>query len=660
MHVAHICDCERTGRSRRPPRGRYCRENLQGPIPLFRNQILCPKQPSPVNYLPMRTSPGLIRLCAFVAILISVTPALASAYNAHPKLVVVIVIDQFRGDYLERYRDQFGDGGFRLFLDRGAYFSDCYYDYANTRTAPGHATLFTGTYSSGHGIISNEWWDPKKKKQVTSVDDENARVVGVVSQGPGASPHNLLSSTLGDELKLATQGKARVFGISLKDRAAILPAGFAGDGAYWIDKNTGAWITSTYYRNELPGWVKSFNESKRAEKYLNKEWKDSAGNVLRTTSPDAKRKSFYDVVGATAFANDYELEFARELVIYEHLGAGPATDLLSVSLSANDILGHEVGPDSPQMQAMALALDRQLADFFAFLGQRVGLANVWIALSADHGVAPLPEVASKLKVPALNLDTKKTQTELNAILNAKLSPGRSASYIASFDYPLVWINDEAFNALKMKEEDAERAVGEAMKQAGMRGYFTRTQLALGAVPNTDLARKYLHAYAPTGGWYVMGVPAPFVVGSLSGTDHASPYSYDRHVPLAFYGLAFQPGTYHQRAEPVDLAVTLASLLGINAPSQATGRVLWEAVAQKRTEGDHRPASRNPLPPKPASDHVEPASLALAPRFSTSPASALRDTDCATRSIVGCYSKQPSARDESAPSKAHLTMPGGAQ
>ncbi len=181
-----------------------------------------------------------------------IASAFASAYNARPKLVVIIVIDQFRGDYLERYRDQFGDSGFRMFLDRGAYFTDCNYDYANTRTAPGHATLFTGTYTSGHGIVANEWWDPQKKKRVTSVEDEGNKLVGVASGGPGASPHNLMSDTLGDELKLATGGKARVFAVSLKDRAAVLPAGFSGDGAYWIDPKSGDWITSTYYRPDLP------------------------------------------------------------------------------------------------------------------------------------------------------------------------------------------------------------------------------------------------------------------------------------------------------------------------------------------------------------------------------------------------------------------------
>src|SRR5271156_2365585 len=199
----------------------------------------------------------------------SIPGGFASAYNAHPKLVVVIVIDQFRGDYLERYRDQFGDGGFRLFLDHGANFTDCNYDYANTRTAPGHATLFTGTYTSGHGIVANEWWDRRKKKRVTSVEDDTTKLVGTGADraAPGASPHNLLSDTLGDELKLATGGKARVFAISLKDRAAVLPGGFAADGAYWIDPKSGAWITSTYYRSDLPKWALDFNSGNRAAKY---------------------------------------------------------------------------------------------------------------------------------------------------------------------------------------------------------------------------------------------------------------------------------------------------------------------------------------------------------------------------------------------------------
>jgi arylsulfatase A-like enzyme len=252
-------------------------------------------------------------------------------------------------------------------------------------------------------------------------------------------------------------------------------------------------------------------------------------------------------------------------------------------LSANDILGHNAGPDAPEMQAMALAMDRQLAGFFDFLGHQIGLANVWIALSADHGIAPLPKVAVGMHLPAATLPGDKMRVQLNGVLSTRLS--HPAEYLKGVDYPVAWLNSDAFASLKMKEEDAERDVGEAMTQAGLRAYYTRSQLARGDAPNTEIGLKYLHSYSPIGGWYVLGVPAPYTIGFPGGTDHATPYTYDTHVPLAFYGIPFQPGTYRTHAEPVDLAVTLASLLGINAPTHAIGRVLVEALAPPRRLGN---------------------------------------------------------------------------
>jgi predicted AlkP superfamily pyrophosphatase or phosphodiesterase len=550
----------------------------------------------------MRPSSGsaATRFALTLAILCSVAfvvPSFASAYNGHPKLVVVIVIDQFRGDYLERYRDQFGDSGFRLLLDHGAYFPNCNYNYSNTRTAPGHSTLFTGAYSNGHGIAANEWWDQKKKRMVTSVEDDTTKLVGIPGSKIGASPHNLLADTLGDELKLATQGKSRVFAVSLKDRAAVLPGGYAGDAAYWIDPKSGVWVTSTYYRDDLPKWVQDFNSS-RPPKYWDREWKDSQGVVLRSTAhrtgKDGSDAGFYDVVGSTTFANEYEFEFARELMVYENVGRGPATDLLSISLSANDILGHQVGPDSPEMQQMALDLDRELADFINFLGHQIGLVNVWIALSADHGVSSLPDTVKKLRIPSANLDATKLEAQINAAMTAKFSPGHPAAYV-KLDYPLAWLDQDAFAAAHVHEHDAEVAVGEAMKQAGSRDYYTKSQLAMGVAPNTALGRKYLNSYSPEGSWYVMGVPDIYTVGPGKGTDHTSPYSYDTHVPLAFYGLPFQAGTYRTSAEPVDLAATLASLLGINAPSHSVGRVLIEALAPSHHSSNPVPASGESRP-----------------------------------------------------------------
>ncbi len=526
--------------------------------------------------------------------------AYASAYNGHPKLVVVLVIDQFRADYLEHYRDQFVEGGFRLFLDRGASFTECNYQYANTRTAPGHATLLSGAYSDGHGILANEWWDPQRKRMVTSVEDDATRLVGTPGNERGASPRNLMASTLGDELKLASGGKSRVYGIALKDRAAVLPAGFAADGAYWIDHQTGAWVSSTYYRAQLPKWVSDFNSSNRAAKYWDRDWRDGEGNVLRSTAhrrgKNGSEVGFYEVVGSTPFASEYEFEFAKELVLYEQLGGGPATDLLTISLSANDILGHQVGPHSPEVEAMTLATDRQLAEFFNFLGHQIGLANVWIALSADHGVAPLPSVASKLRIPGAYLDASALAAKINKTLSAHIPGPSGRDFLRSFDYPNAFLNEEAFAAAHMNEEAAERAVGEAMEQAGLRGYFTRAQLARGDAPHTELGRKYLHSYSPEGGWYVLGVPTPFSVGGSKGTDHATPYTYDTHVPLLFYGLPFLPGVFRTPAEPVDLAVTLASLLGINAPTHAVGRVLSEALAPPHhAQNSSPPAERTPGP-----------------------------------------------------------------
>ncbi len=520
--------------------------------------------------------------------------ASGSAYNAHPKLVVVIVIDQFRGDYLERYRDQFGDGGFRLFLDHGAYFTDCSFDYANTRTAPGHSTLFTGAYTDGHGLLANDYWDFKNKRAIPFVEDDKTKLVGVPGDKAGSSPHNLMADTLGDELKLATQGRARVFGISLKDRAAVLPAGYAGDAAYWIEPKSGLWVTSTYYRSDLPKWVQDFNSSNRAAKYWDRDWKDAQGNLLRSTAhrkgKDGSDEGFYEVIGSTPFGNEYEFEFAKELVVYENLGSGPVTDLLAISLSPNDILGHQGGPDAPEMKTMALALDRELADFFNFLGHQIGLANVWIALSADHGISALPETAKAMHIPAASMDGANLDGQINTALAAKFSPGSAAAYV-KMEYPIAWLNEEAFTAVQVKERDAETAAGEAMKRAGLRDYYAKWQLAEGAVPNTVLGRKYLNSYSQEGGWWVMGVPDPYTIGPAHGADHTSPYTYDTHVPLAFYGLPFQTGVYRTHAEPVDLAPTIASLLGINAPTHSRGRVLTEAVAPPHSAVNSKESQR---------------------------------------------------------------------
>ncbi len=524
----------------------------------------------------MRAS--LKRTCGVLALLLVLAATgFSSAYDARPRLIVMIVVDQLRGDLLERFHDQFGPAGFRLLTDRGAYFPSCYYDYADTRTAPGHATLLTGAYADGHGIMSNRWWDAQTNRFVTPVEDARMHVLG--AEGGGESPKNLLASTLGDELKLATGGKARVFAVALKQYAAVLGGGHSGDAAYWITDD-GSWVTSSYYRSALPQWVSGFNASSRAEKYWNREWKNASGEVLWRTQRRAGG-NFYNTVGPSPFSADYELDFARELIANEKLGTGRATDLLVISLSGFDEQGHATGPDSPQVAANALALDKQLADFFSFLGQRLGLANVWIALSADHGVAPMPEYTKELRAAdTVRYDRRKMVEDINRQLSAKLTPGRSTQFVVGFDPPTLFLNREAFPN-RDDEQAAEQAVGELAEKSGMRGFFTHFQLARGEVPATATGRIYLHSAGPQQGWYVMTIPPVFAVSNVGhATDHGSPYSYDRHVPLALFGFPFVPGTYRTPAEPVDLAPTLASLLGINAPSHSVGRVLTEALHQE--------------------------------------------------------------------------------
>ena len=554
-----------------------------------------------------------------------------SAYAGHPKLVVVIVIDQFRGDYLDRYRADFVQGGFNLFLEHGAVFTNCNYDYASTRTAPGHATLLTGAYADKHGILANDYWDPEqalvkdakgdscgkvpfvwdKDKKPVWLSESSKQPPESVCMPGSASPHNLQAATLGDELKQATQGRSRVYAVSLKERAAVFPGGFSANGAFWPDETTGAWTTSTYYypdSSKAPEWIKAYNDrgcggpcAAKMRENAKAEYMafPPATKQLLFKPEDFDNKSFYEGTGFTTAANQYEIDFAEQLIQNEQLGQRKdgATDLLLVSLSANDMLGHRVGPDDPAMKHMALEIDQQLSAFFADIGNRVGLAQTVLALSADHGVAPIPALAKQQGLPAAGYraDCRESdkdkkgclREELNLALEGPLSKRVSSAalrghhpFVVSLDYPIAWLSQPAFQQLGMTEQEAEEAVGTAMMnlrmEHGFRGFYTRAQLAKGDVPPNETGRRYLHSYAPAKTWYVYAVSAPYTTGGTSGTDHASPYNYDTHVPLAFYGAAFRPGVYPGHSEPVDLAPTLSSILGINAPSSSIGRVLTEA------------------------------------------------------------------------------------
>lgn len=552
----------------------------------------------------------------------------ASAYNAQPKLLVILVIDQFRADYLQRYRADFQGNGFNLFLDRGAYFPDCYYDYANLETASGHATLGTGAYTDGHGIPDDQWWDLSRntKRPITSVEDPRYSIVGLpantsVSALEGASPRNLLATTIGDQVRLATQGESKLYGVSLKDRAAILLSGQTANGAFWIDPQSGRFVTSTYYMPILPAWATTFNESG-----LDEDARQSAG------VPDSA--PFFQAVGPTDAAIEYELDFAEALIQGEKLGTGDTTDVLTISISSTDILGHRVGPDSPEQRQLIDQLDRNLNDFFGWLNDNVpgGLKNVWIALSADHGVAPVPATAQQLGVPAATLQMEPFIAALNKSMNDRFSPNQHLEYLLPHQYlPYIALNIPMFERDGIDESEGERAVQNAMpaalatllpdsakeldskvKPSATRlppeprifRTFTRMQMASmqPGLPPTAFGRLIANSYSPYGRWYVMVILDPYQTQEQKGgATHFSPWSYDRHVPLAFFGSGFTAGVYRGRVQPVDLAATLASALGVNQPSASIGKILTTALApeparpaatrhRSRKSRKHRPAA----------------------------------------------------------------------
>jgi predicted AlkP superfamily pyrophosphatase or phosphodiesterase len=550
----------------------------------------------------------LASLVAFLFLVLLPAIASAQAYVGRPKLIVIVVIDQFRGDYLNRDQSKFKGRGFRLFMNEGAWFTDCYYDYANTKTAPGHATIGTGAYTDGHGIEANEFWDASRSydHKVSSVEDERYQLVdlpassipanqpGAPDSAPtfviGSSPRNLRATTLGDELRLATNGRSRVYGVSLKDRAAILPAGQSANGAYWIDNSSGHFTTSTYYMQHLPEWAKAFNSS------------DRPAQAAREALVEGTTQ-FFDLVGRMPAANSYELDFAKALITGEKLGQNGVTDLVVVSLSPNDIQGHQFGPDSDSEEQMILSLDRDLDSFNSWLDKTVGLQNVWLALTADHGVAPIASDAARLGIDSALVDMQAAYTKINAELNERYTKGQAVQYLMpGVDLPYIVLDRRAFEKAGVEEKKAEETVASLLREAvaaqapqavgplplqhrlppapQVVGTYTRLELAHGQLPPSDWGRLLAHSYAEHGNWYVMLVLGAYQmegVPSYYGTTHFSPWSYDRHVPLAFYGAPFVPGEYHERTAPVDLAATFASLAGINQPSASVGRVLIEAV-----------------------------------------------------------------------------------
>ena len=502
-----------------------------------------------------------------------------------PKLVVILVIDQLRYDYLERFRPQMVEGGFKRLLG-GANFVNCRYDYAVVFTCPGHASLFTGAYSNVHGVIGNEWFDASRGRKVYCVEDADTKQVGG-SAGPGYSPRNLIGSTIGDELRIASGFQSRVIAISLKDRSAVVPGGHTANAAYWYDGESGQFVTSSYYMPELPAWVSHFNSAEPAKAYCGKPWQalpetpQAGGKVLRQAYLDPSQRcpnrDFLAWLRNSPFMNAIELRFASQAIKNEGLGQRSATDLLAISLSVNDSIGHAFGPYSDEVADTTLRTDRDLADFFGELDKMIDLDNVWIALSADHGAAPTPKFIKEHHLGLGNAVISTVRDAVEKALSQSYGPDQWVQDITSF---CVTLNKSTLKKHQAEESKVSALAAEAASSMpGVSAAFTRTQVLTGTLPRSPLGRKATNSFngQRSGDVFLILDPYALPVAGETGSSHGAPWTYDTQVPLVLWGTAFKPGIYATPCEPIDLAPTLAVALGLTQPSGAQGKPLTAAL-----------------------------------------------------------------------------------
>ena len=526
-----------------------------------------------------------------------------------PALVVVLVIDQFRADYLVRFRPHFVEDGFRLLTERGANFTECHFRHSVTKTACGHAVLATGVHADVHGIIANDWIDRDTMLRVGCVEDRTVSVIGletppgarVARTGPvGVSPRGLTVPTVADLLKESTGGRARVFGLSSKERSAIILGGRRADAAYWMDK--GRMVTSSFYMAELPAWVRAFNGSGRIEAYFGRTWDrllpaaayeaiqgadDVPGESTELSLPRTFPKKidgggptlgagFYDSFESTPFKSEVLVEFARQLVEREELGRRGVTDFLGLSFSTNDTVGHSYGPDSHEVMDITLRTDRMLADFFRFLDRHVGLANCLIVLSADHGAPQLPELL-KARDPAADagrIDLTLVLRTCQAALDGKFGPAPEGKRWITSDATALLFYRDTLAAKNVAAADAERVVRDALLTLPfVAAAYTRTQLAAGDAPG-EVGAAMLRSFHAARSADVIYQPKPNWFDRRTGVNHSTPYRYDTHVPLVWFGAGVPRGERPERVGVDDAAPTLLGLLGLPPAPQMRGKNLF--------------------------------------------------------------------------------------
>lgn len=511
------------------------------------------------------------------------------------KLVVGVVVDQMRNDYIYRYWNRFGKGGFKRLVSGGFYFRNAHYNYTPTYTGPGHASIYSGTTPRTHGIIANNWHIRGNAKEIYCVEDSSVKTVGAANKSGNMSPKNLLSTTIGDELRISSNNRAKVFGISIKDRSAILPAGHAANGAFWYDDETGNFVSSTWYLNELPAWVKNFNDKKTPKSYLQKGWStlypiETYSNSLQDgnryeTAPNKKEnpvfpynyssyieKNSWGILKATPYGNDIIKDIAIECIKNEGLGKNTFTDFLALSFSSTDIIGHSYGPRAIETEDVYLRLDKNLEELLNALDLHLGKDNYVVFLTADHGGADVPNHLLDNKIPAGYINEKKLAGEIKNYFKTNYGDSLLLEDISNEQ---LFLNHKKIEELKLDKKTIEeklcrfligiKGIAEAYSSEVLKSFsFEQSdyRALLAAGVNHKLSGDISLMYQP--GWMDY---------AAKGTTHGSGYNYDTHVPIVFYGKGIKAGEGYNYVSITQIAPTVCELMKINQPNSCVAEPL---------------------------------------------------------------------------------------
>ncbi len=513
-----------------------------------------------------------------------------------PKLVIGIMIDQMRWDYLYRYEARYGNDGFKRLLRDGYSCENTFIPYTPTYTAAGHASVYTGSTPALNGIAGNFWYDKVLGRSVYCTEDDSVQTVGSASAAGKMSPKNLWASTISDELRLSTNFKSKTIAIALKDRGSILPGGYSANGAYWFDNASGGWITSTFYMNALPAWVLAFNQQKLPDTFLKQNWNTLYPiNTYTQSTADAKvyedilpgedntfphltasiTTNKYESFRYTPGANTYTFEMAKAAIKNENLGKRNVTDMLAVSFSTPDYMGHKFGPNSIEAEDMYLRFDKDLATFLKYLDATIGKGDYLIFLTADHGVAHVPGFAKENKIAAGTFDDAIARKQINDSLKKDFNLNNVIEHITNYQ---VYLNDKELNQSKVdKETISNYIIQKLLRYEGVSQAFALETIGTFPLPH-KLKEAVINGYNQKRSGDIQFVFKPqWFDGWDKGTTHGVWNPYDQHIPLLWFGTNIKPGKLYREVYMTDIAATLAAMLQIQMPNASIGNVIEELV-----------------------------------------------------------------------------------